>query len=129
LFVTQLLQESVVELTSRQINKLTNHLKLKQAELELQLEGSRQSTEPVTLDQQVVGRVSRMDAIQQQQMAIANREQSTLLLKLVSTALLRIKSGEYGYCLQCGEPIAFARLDAQPFTPNCLDCQSAMERK
>jgi DnaK suppressor protein len=129
LFVTQLLQESVVELTSRQINKLTNQLKLKQAELELQLEGSRQSTEPVTLDQQVVGRVSRMDAIQQQQMAIANREQSTLLLKLVSTALLRIKSGEYGYCLQCGEPIAFARLNAQPFTPNCLDCQSAMERK
>ncbi len=125
----QLPQESVVELTSRQINKLTNHLKLKQAELELQLEGSRQSTEPVTLDQQAVGRVSRMDAIQQQQMAVANREQSTLLLKLVSAALLRTKSGEYGYCQQCGEPIAFARLDAQPYTPNCLDCQSAMEQK
>jgi len=124
-----LLQEPVVELTSSQINKLANHLKLKQAELELQLEGSRQSTEPVTLDQQAVGRVSRMDAIQQQQMAVANREQSTLLLKLVSAALLRIKSGEYGYCLQCGEPVAFARLDAQPFTPNCLNCQSAMERK
>ena len=125
----QLPQEPVVELTARQINKLTNHLKLKQTELVLQLEDSRQSTEPVTLDQQAVGRVSRMDAIQQQQMAVANRDQSALLLKLVSTALLRIKSDEYGYCPQCGEPIAFARLDAQPFTPNCLDCQSAMEQK
>ncbi len=125
----QLPQESVVELTSRQINKLTHHLKLKQAELELQLEGSRQSSEPVTLDQQAVGRVSRMDAIQQQQMAVANREQSTLLLKLVYAALLRAKSGEYGYCQQCGEPIAYARLDAQPYTINCLDCQSAMEQK
>ena len=124
----QPLQEPVVELTSRQINKLSDHLKLKAAELELQLEGSRQSAEPVTLDQQAVGRVSRMDAIQQQQMAVANREQSTLLLKLVSSALLRINSGNFGYCLQCGEPIAFARLDAQPFTPNCLDCQSATER-
>jgi len=124
-----LLQESVVELTSRQINKLTNHLKLIQDELELQLEGSRQSSKPVTLDQQAVGRVSRMDAIQQQQMAVANREQSTLLLKLVSTALVRIKTGAYGYCLRCSEPIAFARLEAQPFTPNCLDCQSAVERK
>jgi DnaK suppressor protein len=126
--VIQLPQESVVELTSRQINKLTKHLKLKQAELELQLEGSRQSTEPVTLDQQAVGRVSRMDAIQQQQMAVANREQSTLLLKLVSAALLRANSGEYGYCQQCGEPIAYARLDAQPYTPNCIDCQSTMEQ-
>jgi DnaK suppressor protein len=127
--VIQFLQEPVVKLTSRQIIKLTNHLKLKAAELELQLEGSRQSAEPVTLDQQAVGRVSRMDAIQQQQMAVANREQSTLLRKLVTTALLRVKSGEYGYCLQCGEPIAFARLEAQPFTPNCLDCQSATEQK
>lgn len=125
----QLLQESVVKLTSREIIKLTNHLKSKAVELELQLEGSRQGTEPVTLDQQAVGRVSRIDAIQQQQMAVANREHSTLLLKLVSAALLRVKSGEYGYCLQCGEPIAFARLEAQPFTPNCLNCQSAMEQK
>jgi len=119
----------VRELTSRQINKLTRHLELKAAELELHLEGSRQSAEPVTLDQQAVGRVSRMDAIQQQQMAVANREQSTLLRKLVTTALLRVKSGAYGYCLQCGEPIAFARLEAQPHTPNCLDCQSATEQK
>jgi len=119
----------VGELTSRQKNELTKQLKSKAAELELHLEGSRQSTKPVTLDQQAVGRVSRMDAIQQQQMAVASREQSTLLHKLVTTALLRVKSGEYGYCLLCGEPIAFARLEAQPHTPNCLDCQSAMEQK
>jgi len=68
-----------------------------------------------------------MDAIQHQQMAVANREQSTLMLKLITAALLRVKSGEYGYCQQCGEPIAFARLEAQPYTPNCLDCQSTLE--
>lgn len=127
--MVQLLQEPVVELTSRQINKLTKQLESKAAELELQLQDSRQSTEPVTLDQQAVGRVSRMDAIQQQQMAVANREQSALLLKLITAALLRVKSGEYGYCQQCGEPVAFARLEAQPYTPNCLDCQSATERQ
>ena len=125
----QLLKEPVVELTSRQFKKLSNHLKFKKVELELQLEGSRQSTEPVSLDQQAVGRISRMDAIQQQQMAVANREQSTLLLKLVSAALTRVESGDFGYCLQCGELIVFARLEAQPYTANCLDCQSALERK
>ena len=124
----QLPRGPVVELTSRQISKLTRLLRLKETELELQLEGSRQSTEPVTLDQQAVGRVSRMDAIQQQQMAVANRDQLTLQFKLVSAALRRVKSGEYGRCLQCGEPIAFARLEAQPFAPNCLDCQSTIEQ-
>jgi len=120
---------SADELTAKQINHLKKQLKLKAAELESQLEESRQSTEPVTLDQQSVGRVSRIDAIQQQQMAVANREQSMLLLKRVSAALRRIESEEYGFCLQCGEPIAYARLEVQPFTPLCLDCQSAMEKK
>ena len=119
----------VDELTTKQIDNLKKQLKLKAAELESQLEESRESAEPVTLDQQSVGRVSRVDAIQQQQMAIASREQSILLLKQVSAALRRIESGEYGFCLQCAESIRFARLEVQPFTPLCLECQSAMEEK
>lgn len=119
----------VDELTAKQIKDLKKQLKLKAAELDSQLDESRQNAEPVTLDQQSVGRVSRIDAIQQQQMAVANREQSILLLNQVSAALRRTVSDEYGFCLQCGEPIGFPRLEAQPFTPLCLECQSAMEQK
>ena len=119
----------VDELTAKQIKDLKKQLKLKAAELDSQLDESRQNAEPVTLDQQSVGRVSRIDAIQQQQMAVANREQSILLLKRVSAALRRIESDEYGLCLQCAEAIGFPRLEAQPFTPLCLECQSAMEQK
>ncbi len=118
----------IIELDTEQINYLGKQLKLKAAELEAQVEESRQNAEPVALDQQSVGRVSRIDAIQQQQMAVANREQSKLLLKRVYDALRRVESAEYGFCLQCGEAIGFPRLEAQPFTPLCLDCQSAMER-
>jgi DnaK suppressor protein len=120
---------SVAELTPNQVAKLGKFLSLKAAELAQQLEDSSQSVEPVALDQQSVGRVSRIDAIQQQQMAVANREQSVALLKLVSAALRRVDSGEYGYCLQCGEPIGFARLEAQPHSPHCLVCQSALEHQ
>ena len=119
----------VVELTTKQITYLSKQLKLKAAELDAQLEQSRQNAEPVTLDQQSVGRVSRIDAIQQQQMAVANREQSILLRKRVSAALRRVESDTYGFCLQCDEPIGFARLEAQPFTPRCLECQSAIEQE
>jgi len=115
-------------LGNSQISKLAGHLKTMQTELQLQLDRTREDTQPVTLDQQSVGRVSRIDAIQQQQMALASREQSSLLLKQVSVALRRVECGEYGFCQQCGEPVGFARLEAQPHTPNCLECQSAIEQ-
>ena len=81
----------------------------------------------MTLDQQSVGRVSRIDAIQQQQMAIANRAQATQELGRVERALARIDDGDYGSCLECGEAIAVARLQAQPWASLCIDCQSARE--
>jgi DnaK suppressor protein len=69
-----------------------------------------------------------MDAIQQQQMSVANRDQAALLLNAIASALNRINSCEYGYCLHCGEAVGFARLQAQPHAPLCLDCQSALEQ-
>jgi len=85
---------SAEHLSTDQIAKLARQLKQKHTDLESQLEHSRQGSEPVTLDQQSVGRISRMDAIQQQQMNVANREQAALLLKAITSALKRIDSHE-----------------------------------
>ena len=119
---------SVPELNPQQLEQLQKSLEVKKQELGALLISSDLDTKPVTLDQQSVGRVSRIDAIQQQQMALANQQQSTLLLRRVELALQRIDSAEYGHCLQCEEPVAFARLQAQPFASLCLDCQSASEK-
>ena len=118
---------STSELKPQQLEQQRHSLLTKKQELEALLASSDADTRPVTLDQQSVGRVSRIDAIQQQQMALANQQQSTQLLKRIELALQRIDSAEYGCCLQCEEPIAFARLQAQPFAGLCLDCQSASE--
>lgn len=118
---------SAPELKPQQLVQLQGALEQKRQELKAQLKSSDLDTRPVALDQQSVGRVSRIDAIQQQQMALANQQQSTELLRRIELALQRIDSGEYGSCLQCEEPIAFARLQAQPFASLCLDCQSARE--
>lgn len=119
---------SAPELSPQQLEQLQKSLTSKKQELEAQLISVDLDTKPVALDQQSVGRVSRIDAIQQQQMALANQQQSTLLLQRVELALHRIDSTDYGYCMQCEEPIAFARLQAQPFASLCLDCQSASEK-
>lgn len=114
-------------LTREQIEQLQALLENRRRELRLQLEQTEDATRPVTLDQQSVGRVSRIDAIQQQQMAIANQTQASRVLQGIERALQRIEDGEYGDCLQCGEPILFARLQIQPEASLCVACQSENE--
>ena len=114
-------------LEQAQITQLRSQLIAQQQELTESLHDADATTKPVTLDQQSVGRVSRIDAIQQQQMAIANQQQSNDMLKAIGLALQRIDDDSYGACLECGEPIAYARLQAQPVAGLCIDCQSARE--
>jgi len=118
---------STAALDEMQLEQLRSLLVEKQQELLAQVSSRDPSTKPVTLDQQSVGRVSRIDAIQQQQMAIANQQQTRQQLQHIEFALQRIDAGEYGACETCGEPIAFARLQAQPTANLCIECQSASE--
>lgn len=115
------------KLSAAQIEQLHELLVQRQHELNSLLDSVQTDTRPVALDQQSVGRVSRIDAIQQQQMAVASQQQAVSLLRLCELALRRIDTGDYGECQDCGEAIAFARLQAQPFTSLCIDCQSARE--
>ncbi len=55
-----------------------------------------------------------------------NAEQT---LKLVNDALARFDNGTYGLCVDCGQEIDAARLDAIPYTPLCLSCQSKREHR
>ena len=98
---------------------------MRQHELSQVSEASSEGTKPVQLDQTSVGRLSRMDAMQVQQMAQASARQKSLRLAQVKQALLRVQRDEYGYCLRCEEPIGYARLTAIPETPFCIECQGA----
>jgi DnaK suppressor protein len=113
--------------TSDRIESFRELLESRQRELQQLLVNDADTTRPVTLDQQSVGRVSRIDAIQQQQMALANHQQSKALLSQIDVALRRIDAGEFGDCLHCGETIAAARLQVQPWASLCIACQSAAE--
>ncbi|WP_027259091.1 MULTISPECIES: TraR/DksA family transcriptional regulator [Leisingera] len=78
----------------------------------------------VELDQQMVGRLSRMDALQMQAMAkaqAARRQLETLRLK---AALSRLDDGGYGYCEDCGGDIALKRLQLDPAALKCISCAS-----
>jgi len=92
-------------------------------ELRALSDGSREGRAPVELDQQSVGRLSRMDAMQQQSMDLAREERRRQRLAILAAALRRMDEDEFGYCLSCGDDIAVARLRADPAATLCVDCQ------
>jgi DnaK suppressor protein len=116
------------ELTETQIGELKQNLLERLEELNSMLSDSLESSRPVGLDQPI-GRLSRMDALQQQSMTQASRRAAQVRISLIETALHKISRDDYGYCMECEEEIGFARLQAQPEAPFCLDCQSSKERK
>ena len=85
-------------------------------------ESSKDSRATVVLDQQSVGRLSRMDAIQAQQMAQETERRRTIQCQRIDAALKRIDAGEFGECFICGEPIDPRRLSFDPTTTRCVDC-------
>ena len=96
--------------------------------LESVAETARQGSDTVTLDQTRVGRLSRMDALQQQAMSRESSRRRALELKRIGEALSRIKEEEYGYCVECGEAIAPNRLQIDPATPLCIECAGRGEQ-
>ena len=116
------------ELTEEQTEGLRNALRKLQSGLEQLLRITRESTQPVDLDEPI-GRLTRMDAIQQQKVSAANRRTHDIRLKQVKQALAAMNSDRYGLCRRCEDPIGFPRLEARPESPYCLDCQDAVDRK
>lgn len=88
----------------------------------------KKTIEPVALDQSRVGRLSRMDAMQQQAMAQAAARLTEMELGRIRQALRLMESGDYGYCIQCDEEIAVGRLRVDPSALTCITCAQASEK-
>ena len=121
-------QAALMKLRFHQVSQLKDALLTLREELEGQLESMREGTRPVDLDEPI-GRLTRIDAIQQQRVTSANRRSSDIRLRQVIQALGFMQRGDYGLCRKCEEPIGYARLSARPESPYCLECQDEIDRK
>ena len=90
-------------------------------ELRADLKAGDEATAVVQLDTSF-GRLSRMDAMQSQQMALELERRKKNQLQSVQNALKRIDQGTYGLCLRCQKAINNDRLDFQPDTLLCVQC-------
>lgn len=104
---------------------INNQLKI----LESLEEAARDATQTVTLDQSTVGRLSRMDALQGQAMAIATVQRRQLELVQLRKALKRIDEGSFGECIECLDYIDPRRVAHNPAVALCLNCATALEKE
>src|SRR5210317_599226 len=86
-----------------------------------------EAEQTIELDQTRVGRLSRMDALQAQAMSKETGRRRRQKLLQIEAALRRIEHDEYGYCQECGDEIAPARLNVDPAVSLCIRCAEAGE--
>ena len=91
-------------------------------QLSAAIAGTAERAGTVILDQSSVGRLSRMDAIQQQAMAKRTQTHLGMRERKLQAALARIEGGSYGYCCACAAEVEPDRLDADPAVVFCSAC-------
>jgi DnaK suppressor protein len=72
--------------------------------------------------------VDQIQATASREVGLATREMLLTRVNRLSAALDRLNEGDYGVCVECGEPITPARLDALPEVQTCVRCQASLER-
>ena len=117
----------VSDLPQSLIEKLCGQIRTELGELQRLAESTAVDQQSVELDQQRFGRLSRIDALQGQAMAIASGNLRALRIKRLEAALDRLDQGEYGHCAKCDETISPKRLEADPAAPLCVACASGSE--
>ena len=104
------------------LKKIEGQLKRQRAELLKRTEITSNDRKAVELDQSQVGRLSRIDAIQIQEMALEQGRRRNAELLKIERALKRITDNEYGYCVKCGGSINEERLVFDPSIVLCKKC-------
>lgn len=104
------------------VEELKQGLLRRLAELEAADALSDGDRQPVELDQQSVGRLSRVDAMQRQAMSFAAQARRQHEVRMIAAALERITTDDFGYCGSCGEPIPLPRLSLDATVTSCIEC-------
>ncbi|MFA6263345.1 MAG: TraR/DksA family transcriptional regulator [Candidatus Babeliales bacterium] len=107
------------------IERIKKTLLKRKDDIETQL--SRQTHEKVT-DGVVQDTADEVQSLSMQNLQSSIQRTEIDELHLMEDALGRIERGEYGICVDCGEPISEKRLESFPYAARCIICQEAFEQ-
>lgn len=115
---------SISNMNDAEISRFAKLIRTRLEDIEVENSLGEHGQSVVELDQQAIGRLSRMDALQNQAMAVAQQNRRDAEAKGLRSALQRIEDGEFGYCEDCGDAIAAKRLELNPTATRCVSCAS-----
>ncbi|MDX1396376.1 MAG: TraR/DksA C4-type zinc finger protein [Gemmatimonadota bacterium] len=111
-------------LSAEQLDELRGEILRQLERLERSMLVTDERLRPVELDPTAVGRLSRIDELQNQALAHNLREREQIKLAGLVDALRSLEAGTYGACTECGTGIPFDRLLVFPESPTCVDCSA-----
>jgi RNA polymerase-binding protein DksA len=120
-------------LTPSQLDQLTKKLNednqalLREVRDELENSGNQHRIDLLNSEPGDTGDESMANALADLNVAILGRHIQGM--RDIEAAFKRIKDGEYGVCIDCGDDIAFNRLQAYPTAKRCIVCQEKRERE
>ena len=97
-----------------------NRMEALRIDLLAEKEAAAEAIAPVELDQARVGRLSRMDSMQQQAMALEQDRRRDVQLKRIEGAFQRIENRTYGVCVKCSSPFTFWVGTGEPKTSHLV---------
>lgn len=102
---------------------LLNKIEQDLIQVEKDIHQLKEDTKPIA-PENAIGRVSRMDAINNKSVAEETLRQNIDKQKRLQAAKERIKDIDFGICFKCNEPIPFERLTILPYTRTCMKCNN-----
>lgn len=109
-------------LSESQLAELRDELDAELTRLRRTLVSTEEAAKPVLLDQSALGRLSRVDALQNQHLEKDMLDRHRARESEVLEALRRLDDGTYGICETCGQPIPYGRLLVMPEARSCATC-------
>ena len=108
-------------MTSAERTKLKEKIESTIKETELKIVQLEEETQPIAPENSI-GRVSRMDAINNKSVSEAALRTAKRKLSNLQHALSKTESPNFGDCAKCKQPIPAARLMFMPQSPYCVNC-------
>jgi DnaK suppressor protein len=108
-------------MTTQQRNKIQTAIEEALLETRTDIKTLKDLTKPIS-PENAIGRVSRMDAINNKSVNEAALRSSINKLALLQSAIVRVQEENFGICIRCGQEIPFKRILLIPQSNQCVHC-------
>ncbi len=110
-----------MSLTEDELKQLKEKFESEISEIEARIPSMKEHSKPVSPDN-AIGRISRIEAIQEKEMAERGLRDATERLRVLKDQLEKLGTEKFGRCIVCRRQIAFGRLLFMPESDRCISC-------